>query len=202
MSVTARPWSTSRCTTTLDDGIEWFGGTVNARWLVLTNNDDDSIDYDEGYVGNIQYAIIKMQQAAGAAPQGSNDPRGIEANSSDQDFVQETNAVLANISLMGGDINAGEPGMRLRGALTTSVYNTAVEGFDRSCVRVDDANVAGSVMPSNVTLVNVLGDCMSGFYHNSRAADTAINSGTSVVTFDDAFAMKRDSGASKLCPID
>ena len=173
----------------LDDGVEWFGGTVNARWLVLTNNDDDSIDYDEGYVGNIQYAIIKMQQAAGAAPQGSNDPRGIEANSSDQDFVEETNAVLANISLMGGDINAGEPGMRLRGALTTSVYNTAVEGFDRSCVRVDDANVAGSVMPSNVTLVNVLGDCMSGFYHNSRAADTAINSGAHVVTFDDAFAM-------------
>jgi len=44
----------------LDDGIEWFGGTVNAKYLVLTNNDDDSLDYDEGYQGNIQHAIIRM----------------------------------------------------------------------------------------------------------------------------------------------
>ena len=43
----------------LDDGIEWFGGTVNARYLVLTNNDDDDIDFDEGYKGNIQYAIAR-----------------------------------------------------------------------------------------------------------------------------------------------
>ena len=43
----------------LDDGIEWFGGTVNVRYAVLTNNDDDDIDFDEGYKGNIQYAIVR-----------------------------------------------------------------------------------------------------------------------------------------------
>ena len=30
-----------------DDGIEWFGGTVNVTHAVLTNNDDDDIDFDE-----------------------------------------------------------------------------------------------------------------------------------------------------------
>ncbi len=173
----------------LDDGIEWFGGTVNLKYAVLTNNDDDSLDYDEGYIGNIQHVIIQMQQATNATPRGSNDPRGVEANSSDEDFVEETNAVLANLSIVGGDINAGEPGMRLRGALTTSVYNTAIEGFNRSCVRVDDAEVAGSTIRSDVRLVNVLGDCMTGFYHNSRVADTEINSGAEVVTFDRAYAV-------------
>ena len=35
-----------------DDGIEWFGGTANVKHAVLTNNDDDDIDFDEGYQGN------------------------------------------------------------------------------------------------------------------------------------------------------
>ena len=37
-----------------DDGIEWFGGTANVKHAVLTNNDDDDIDFDEGYQGNIR----------------------------------------------------------------------------------------------------------------------------------------------------
>ena len=41
-----------------DDGIEWFGGTANVKHAVLTNNDDDDIDFDEGYQGNIQYALM------------------------------------------------------------------------------------------------------------------------------------------------
>ena len=49
---------------------------------LLTNNDDDDIDFDEGYQGNIQALIIK-NQTPGATPVGSNDPRGIELNSSD-----------------------------------------------------------------------------------------------------------------------
>ncbi len=34
-----------------DDGIEWFGGTVNAKHIVLTGDDDDSIDTDQGFRG-------------------------------------------------------------------------------------------------------------------------------------------------------
>jgi len=69
-----------------DDGIEWFGGTVDVKHALLTNNDDDDIDFDEGYQGNIQYALIIKRQDAGATPVGSNDPRGIELNSSDADY--------------------------------------------------------------------------------------------------------------------
>lgn len=41
-----------------DDGIEWFGGTVGIKHLVITNALDDSLDCDEGWVGNIQFAIV------------------------------------------------------------------------------------------------------------------------------------------------
>ena len=61
---------------------------------------------------------------------GSNDPRGIEANSSDEDFVPQTEAVIANVLLLGGAVNNAEgveqPGMRLRGSLTTSIFNSVV----------------------------------------------------------------------------
>lgn len=178
----------------LDDGIEWFGGTVNVRYAVLTNNDDDDIDFDEGYQGNIQYAIVRKNPNKDA-PTGSNDPRGIEANSSDDEYAPETNAVLANILVLGSAVNntedGSQPGMRLRGALTTAIYNTAVRDFDTGCIRIDDADINGdgsAVINSDVTLVNVLGDCVDGFY-DKRDADTEVNSGANAVSVDLAYAL-------------
>ncbi len=112
----------------LDDGIEWFGGTVNVTHAVLTSNDDDDIDYDEGYQGNIQFVLVEKSQTA-EVPRGSNDPRGIEANSSDADYVPQTAAVLANITIIGGPANNStatgssgpQPGMRLRGPVMTTI---------------------------------------------------------------------------------
>lgn len=41
-----------------DDGIEIFGGTVNLKNIVGTYCDDDGIDIDLGYKGNIQHVCI------------------------------------------------------------------------------------------------------------------------------------------------
>ncbi len=38
-----------------DDGFEFFGGTVNAKYLVSSFNDDDSFDVDMGYRGTNQF---------------------------------------------------------------------------------------------------------------------------------------------------
>jgi hypothetical protein len=181
----------------LDDGIEWFGGTVNVTHAVLTNNDDDDIDFDEGYMGNIQYVIVRKNPDK-SAPTGSNDPRGIEANSSDADYAPETEATLANILILGSDlvnsttsVAGQQPGMRLRGAVNVAIYNTGVRDFDTGCIRIDDANVNGDgslIVASDVTLVNVLGNCNTGFY-DTRAADTEVNSGGAGVTIDSAYAL-------------
>ena len=39
---------------TADDGFEWFGGTVDSRYLVSAFNDDDCFDYDQGFRGRGQ----------------------------------------------------------------------------------------------------------------------------------------------------
>ena len=41
-----------------DDGVEFFGGTVAVSNLYLENNDDDSIDWTEGWSGTITNAYI------------------------------------------------------------------------------------------------------------------------------------------------
>src|SRR5262245_20564683 len=40
---------------TADDGFEFFGGTVNTKYLVSSFNDDDSFDVDMGYRGTNQF---------------------------------------------------------------------------------------------------------------------------------------------------
>jgi hypothetical protein len=168
---------------------------------VLTNNDDDDIDFDEGYMGNIQYAIVRKDPNK-TAPTGSNDPRGIEANSSDAAFVPETNAALANVLLLGSPLvnnaastNGRQPGMRLRGAVQVSMYNTAVRDFDTGCVRIDDAAVSGSTIPSAVSFVNVQGECVDGFYDTARTANSSVNSGANGVTVDAAYALTNPSAS-------
>jgi len=55
-----------------DDGIEWFGGTANAKWLISAYCADDALDYDEGYRGMNQFVII-YQDAADADRGGEHD---------------------------------------------------------------------------------------------------------------------------------
>ena len=39
-----------------DDGIEFFGGTVNVKNLLVVNSDDDMFDFTQGYTGTLENA--------------------------------------------------------------------------------------------------------------------------------------------------
>ncbi len=43
-----------------DDGIEWFGGTVRMKHVIVAFCGDDSYDIDEGWSGGVQYAFTIM----------------------------------------------------------------------------------------------------------------------------------------------
>lgn len=45
---------------TLDDGIEFFGGTVNASNILIYNQGDDGIDIDQNYSGTVSEFIVMM----------------------------------------------------------------------------------------------------------------------------------------------
>jgi hypothetical protein len=58
-----------------DDGIEIFGGNVNLSHIVLTGNQDDSLDWDQGWRGKAQFVAIQTHDDADSA-----DSCGIEAD--------------------------------------------------------------------------------------------------------------------------
>jgi hypothetical protein len=70
----------------LDDGFEWFGGTVDGQYLVSSEAGDDHFDWTEGYRGRNQFLVAyqsgRLIPAAGAGALGS-DPRGFEGDGCD-----------------------------------------------------------------------------------------------------------------------
>lgn len=81
-----------------DDGIEFFGGTVNGRYLVSVNSGDDSIDFADGWSGTGEYWYIKGGTHAGI--EGSN-------NGDDGYATPTTTATLRNLTIIGsGDEGA------------------------------------------------------------------------------------------------
>lgn len=60
-----------------DDGFEWFGGTVNTKYMIAAWASDDSFDMDEGYRGSNQFwlAVQATDEAGRIAEQdGGTDP--------------------------------------------------------------------------------------------------------------------------------
>jgi hypothetical protein len=144
-----------------DDGIEFFGGTVNARHLILTDIQDDSIDWTHGYSGNIQYAIVKQIQDAAIETD-----RGMELDNLEQnnDATPRSQPKIANITLIG---KAGELGINPRRGTGGNFTNMIVTGFT-TCLNLDNgATFTAAGTPLNLTGVltfeNVVFGCPTNF---------------------------------------
>src|SRR5687768_12819903 len=44
-----------------DDGLEWFGGTVDIKYAVVSNAADDSFDWTQGWTGRAQFIAIHQK---------------------------------------------------------------------------------------------------------------------------------------------
>ena len=110
----------------LDDGVEFFGGTVSAKHMVLVGNADDGLDWTDGWTGGVQY--LHIQQTPGA---GDN---MIEADNreGDERATPVSEPRIANATMLG---NAGERAIRLRRGTGLRLYNAMVSG-SRACLRV------------------------------------------------------------------
>jgi hypothetical protein len=96
----------------LDDSFEWFGGSVDGRYLVSYEAGDDHFDWTEGYNGRNQFMIafqtFKPTPQAGAGF-ASSDPRAFEGDGCETtkagcpDFTTKpySEPVFANFTLVG-----------------------------------------------------------------------------------------------------
>lgn len=110
-----------------DDGFEWFGGTVNGRYLISSGNDDDMFDMDFGYSGNLQFLFgIQDPELANRGFEIDNDADG----SANEPF---TSATIANVTLIGAGKdkanNEDNDGLYLRRNNKLKIYNAIVTNF-------------------------------------------------------------------------
>lgn len=79
-----------------DDGIEFFGGTVNVSNIVSVNNDDDGFDWTEGWNGTATNIYSKRTSATVGN-------RGIEAdnNANTQTATPMSNPTIKNATFIG-----------------------------------------------------------------------------------------------------
>ena len=84
-----------------DDGFEFFGGTVNGKYLVSTSTHDDAFDFDFGYRGKLQFLVATVD-ASGTL--FTKDPNGIECdNEGDAPYASTpyTHPTISNLTVVG-----------------------------------------------------------------------------------------------------
>lgn len=143
-----------------DDGIEFFGGTVNASFVSVINAQDDSIDWTEGYTGSITNAYVQH---------GTDHDKGIEADGYNTDFSNAggyfSKPTVTNLTIigLGTTSDPDSEAVRLRagtqGIFTNVLIQGYGEGFDLDGDLGDNPTgngvVSNDLQVTNVTFTDV-----------------------------------------------
>ncbi len=86
-----------------DDAFEFFGGTVNATYLIANSQNDDAFDFDFGYTGFVQFAISIRGTSFTYA-----DANGIECDNENPSSgsTPTTRPTLSNLTILGNGTSA------------------------------------------------------------------------------------------------
>ena len=117
-----------------DDGFEFFGGTVNTKYLISSFNDDDNFDWDEGFRGKGQFWF-----AIGASDKG-NQAMEMDGGTTPEDGQPYAIPELYNLTLIGSGAtsgNAGSNGLIFRDNSGGKLYNSIIHDYRTYAVRIE-----------------------------------------------------------------
>lgn len=117
----------------LDDGIEMFGGTVDLQHILVTGAADDSIDWDWGWRGRVQFAIIQQHADVGDnAFEGDN-------NGDQHEARPRSEPTFYNVTLAGtGQSAKTHRGMVLREGTGGHFHNMIIDSYAIEAVDTRD----------------------------------------------------------------
>jgi hypothetical protein len=130
-----------------DDAFEWFGGSVNAKYLVSLSTWDDDFDTDFGWGGNVQFGVVVRNtffadQSGSNSFESDNQPSADDTNQSAAGY---TRGIFSNITVLGPrETNSRSTSANFANAIhirrrtSISIFNSFFSGF-RLGLRVDDA---------------------------------------------------------------
>ncbi|MEO3877216.1 hypothetical protein [Rheinheimera fenheensis] len=147
----------------LDDGVEFFGGTVDAKYVVLTGNRDDSLDWADGWQGRMQHVLIRHN------PNDTKANRGIEADNQSDNLTAEpvSNPTIANMTIIGNNFDGEDDseGILLRAGTAGALYNVIVTGPAGmgECFEIDSAESVANANNGDIIFRNSIIDCATPF---------------------------------------
>jgi hypothetical protein len=122
-----------------DDGIEWFGGTVNGKYLVATSVLDDIFDWQIGYTGSNQFGLgyhnVAVQIASGH--------NGFEGDNNENGFdnTPRSNPEFCNFTVIGSTrqgVTSSGAGANVRRGTAGKIANTILMDFTSAGLDIDD----------------------------------------------------------------
>jgi hypothetical protein len=134
-----------------DDGIEFFGGTANAKYLLVTDARDDSLDWTDGWNGKVQHVVVIQRD-----PSSNN---GIEADNfeGNNDLEPRSNPTIYNATFIGNrniaNFQEGGAGALLRRGTAGTYRNFIWFNFAELGVEVDGA-VSQGLVGTELTIDN------------------------------------------------
>jgi hypothetical protein len=154
-----------------DDGIEFFGGSVNVRYAVCSNMGDDCFDFDQGYTGKIQFALVHQ----GTNPDISTDSNGIESDNDGSSFdkTPRTQPQISNLTMVGSG-TVGLEGVKIRRGSGGNYSNIVVTNFKEQCIKLDDAATfalgTAAAQGEALSITNsFVGECVGGSFEDDAA---------------------------------
>lgn len=176
-----------------DDGIEFFGGSVNVKNLLCVNTDDDMFDVTQGWTGTLDNAYGVWQ---GNYISTEKDPRGVEADGNldgktptdknQSNFTLKNITIWTNIPYADEDGKTMKEAIKIRRGATATLDNVLVKGTGKVVNVVDTVDKNGDGLVSgNVTkqLENLKGSDLNkkedntseiSFVDGNKGADTSV----------------------------
>ena len=160
-----------------DDSYEWFGGTVNCKYLIAFRGWDDDFDTDFGFSGKLQY-LVALRDPDIADQSSSN---GFESDNDGSGSLNQpiTSPTWWNVTLIGPKFDSSTPinslfrrGMHLRRSSLNKISNTIIMGWPTG-IRLDGVNTIVGASNGSMWVNNSI---IAGW--TSAALDTVSSGGT------------------------
>lgn len=137
-----------------DDGVEFFGGTVDASFISVIGAQDDSVDWTEGYSGSLTNVYIEHRQIHDKGIEGDGFNTDIGNNSSPVFWSAPT---ITNLTINGlGSSNENEA-VRLRAGTRAVLSNVFLQGFAEG-FDLDDTETGNGVLAGETTVTDITFD--------------------------------------------
>lgn len=126
-----------------DDGLEWFGGTADIKYAVVSNAADDSFDWTFGWSGRAQFIAVHQR--------GDDADNGIEADNNEfnNELLPRSNPTIYNMTICGDpDRNEGGESPRavlFRRGTAVTFRNFLLTGSKTTGLQIDGAATLAQV---------------------------------------------------------